>query len=646
MEPRHRRILKLLIEADDYVPLSMVADRLGCSERTVRNHLKAMDEMLRREYRLSLDRRPGRGVALVGEGQSRGGLLRDLFAQPDPRLGDLEKAVLSELLDPHGEITVGRLSERLRLSRSTVTGILDRVESWLSQMGLRLSRKPNVGVQVQGDERAKRLAISRLHRLLLSPGPRCGAVDPGGLLHQGELGFLLVKIREVLEGMGIALTEDALQGLAVHLAVAVKRVRQGCPIRVAPNEVSMVEDRRELTAARRIIERLEEGLCLRMPKDEAIYLALHIRSSRLLTKGDISASLDVSEEALRLSGFLIGEFASRLDSRLGSDERLLADLATHLTSSLNRIRCGFPVVNPILGQIKRAFFYAFEVGLECASKCEGRMGIRLPEDEVGYVVLHVQAALERLRGLNGGECKVVIFCPQGIGIMRLMEAKISSAFPGLRVKGAGSLKCLVEETKDPYSVVIGTSPPPGGLNCPYLEVTPLLKDGEIRRIEELIRKESQGGLSRSSRYPFILSLLREDLLLLNHSGRDRWEVIETMASILHRVGLVRGDYSEAVKAREMISSTCIGGGLAIPHGDPHMAVGNAASVACLMRPVDWGGEEVQVVIMIAGCPGDGQDLKRLFGELAALSEDGETLEKLKAAKSVQEFCSVLKGDLF
>ncbi|MCX7828840.1 MAG: PRD domain-containing protein [Thermanaerothrix sp.] len=645
MEARYRRMLKLLAEADDYVPLSVMADRLGCSERTLRNHLKAMDGMLRRDYRLSLDRRPGRGVALVGDEQSRGRLLRDLFAQQNRPLGDLEKAVLLELLDPRGEITVGRLAERLRLSRSTITGVLDRVESWLSQLGLRLSRKPNVGVQVQGDERAKRLAISRLHKLLSSPGPPRGCVHGEGPLHRGELGFLLAKTREVLDDVGIPLAEEALQGLAVHLAVAVKRVRQGCPIKVAPHEVSMVDGRRELTAAMRLMELLQDGLCLKMPHDEAVYLALHIRSSRVLADGYLSSAGDVSEEALGLSAFLVGEFAKRLDSRLGSDERLLADLATHLTSSVNRIRCGFPVVNPILAQIKRTFFYAFEVGLEGALKCGDLMGIRLPEDEVGYVVLHVQAALERLRGLNGGDCRVVVFCPQGIGIMRLMEAKISSAFPGVRVTGAGSLKSLMEEARDPSVVVIGTSPPPLGLGRPYREVTPLLKEGEIRRVEDLIRRESRGEGGRPSRYPFMGSLVREDLLFLNHRGEDRWEVIESLASALSKARLVFPGYPEAVKARERTSSTCIGGGLAIPHGDPLMSKGSAVAVARLVHPVDWEGEEVDLVMMIAGCAGDGQELRRLFGELAALSEDERTLERLKSAGSARDFCGVLKGDL-
>jgi activator of the mannose operon (transcriptional antiterminator) len=184
-----------------------------------------------------------------------------------------------------------------------------------------------------------------------------------------------------------------------------------------------------------------------------------------------------------------------------------------------------------------------------------------------------------------------------------------------------------------------------GLGRPYLEVTPLLREEEIRRVEDLIRRESRGEASSPSRYPFIGSLVREDLLFLNHRGEDRWEVIDSLAWALSKAHLVSPGYIEAVKARERTSSTCIGGGLAIPHGDPLMSRGSAMAVARLVHPVDWGGEEVCLVMMIAGCAGDGQELRRLFGELASLSEDEKTLERLKAAGSARDFCGVLKGDL-
>lgn len=644
MEARQRMALRLLAEAEDYLSVKEMAQRLGCSERTVRNDLNIISAFLEESYGLVLHRSPGRGLAIVGDELQRGCLLRDLLGQVRSP-GAMELAVLVELLNHPEDLTVGRLADKLGLSRSSVSAALRRAELWLSESGPSIMRRPNVGLKLCGDERAHRLAQSRLHKLLGAFGDhRHPLLAERWLIHPGELSFLEARMREVLSQFDLPLLDEAVQGLAVYLAVAIKRVRSGCPIKISASEASMVNGTVELEAAGRVMSEVSKGLCVKMPGDEAAYLALHIRSSRTL--GDVGARADLpaSQEAIRMSRALVEEFARLLDSRLASDARLISDLSIHLSSSINRMRCGFPLSNPILGQIKRTFFYSFEVGLEAAIKCATDFGIQLSEDEVGYVVLQVQAAMERLRGLDGKERRLVIFCPHGTGMLRLMEAKISSAFPGLKVVGVGSVKRLLEEVSDPMSAIISTVPPPVRLQCPHLVVTPLLKELEIRRVEGLIRRKSQPD-GHMCNYKCIGDLVREDLMLWNHPGGDRWGVIKAMAERLQVKGLVEPLYGETAERREGASSTCIGGGLAIPHGSPQFAVASSIAVARLSAPIDWGGEAVELVMMIAGPVGEVALMRRLFGELAALSEDDRTLRALKNAASPREFIGILREEV-
>ncbi len=641
---RHRRLLKLLAEARDYTPLSDLAQRLGCSERTLRNHVRELEGPLRDRYGLILDRRPGRGVALLGDRSQVGRLIRELGGGGDRPLEELDLRALRFLLSRRGPVTVARLMEATGVGRGTISGALDRAEAWLAGHRIRLVRRPNVGLWIEGEEGALRLALSRLFWLSLGSHGfddflRGRVSMEGPIFHPGEMSFLEARVRRALEMAQVRLTGEAVLGLTVHLAVSIKRVRTGGAVELPPDEG--LQGRREMEAARLMARWVEEGLGVSLPPGEVRHLAMHVLASRRVgSPGEDQPA----REAEAVARILLDHFARSLDRRLQEDPQLLADLSRHLSTSINRLRCGFPSSNPILGQIKRAFCYSFEVGLEGAARVQEDMGINLPEDEVGYVVLHVQAALERLRGLMG-EPRVAVFCPQGIGILRLMEAKVSSAFPGVRVTGAGSLEDLKVVLEDRVRLVISTVPLPAYLDCQHIVVTPLLRDEEMRSVEELLlRKVSSPGRPPDG-YPILRSMLSSDLIFLGEDLGDRWDIICFLSARMAERGVVDGSYRESAIERERKSSTCIGGGLAIPHGSSHRVIRDSIALMRPRRPVLWGEEEVRMVFMMGLGASDPSLARGLFGELARLSEDEQTLRRMMCAGTRREILDLMRGGL-
>jgi activator of the mannose operon (transcriptional antiterminator) len=642
---RHRRLLKLLAEARDYTPLSDLAQRLGCSERTLRNHVRELEGPLRDRYGLILDRRPGRGVALLGDRSQVGRLIRELGGGGDRPLEELDLRVLRFLLSRRVPVTVARLMEATGVGRGTISGALDRAEAWLAGHRIRLVRRPNVGLWIEGEEGALRLALSRLFWLSLGSHGfddflrgRVSMEDP--IFHPGEMSFLEARVRRALEMAQVRLTGEAVLGLTVHLAVSIKRVRTGGALEICRDEG--LEGRREMEAARLMARWVEEGLGVTMPPGEVEYLAMHVMSSRRL---GCPGEKELARDAEAVARILLDHFARSLDRRLQEDPQLLADLSGHLSTSINRLRCGFPSSNPILGQIKRAFCYSFEVGLEGAARVQEDMGINLPEDEVGYVVLHVQAALERLRGMEE-EVRAAVFCPQGVGILRLMEAKVSSAFPGVRVIGAGSLEDLKVVLEDRVRLVISTVPLPAYLDCQHIVVTPLLRDEEMRSVEDLLLCKVSSSPGRpAGGYPILRSMLSSDLIFLGEDLGDRWDIICFLSARMAETGAVDEDYGGAALERERKSSTCIGGGVAIPHGSPRRVIRDSIALMRPRRPVLWGEEEVRMVFMMALRSSDPGLVRGLFGELARLSEDGQTLRRMMFAGTREEILDSMRGGL-
>lgn len=68
----------------------------------------------------------------------------------------------------------------------------------------------------------------------------------------------------------------------------------------------------------------------------------------------------------------------------------------HFKSILNTKSFALNKRNPLLNTIKTNFPLAFDITLTCTAKIFNKPPYILTEDEVGYVSLHIGAAIERL----------------------------------------------------------------------------------------------------------------------------------------------------------------------------------------------------------------------------------------------------------
>lgn len=98
-------------------------------------------------------------------------------------------------------------------------------------------------------------------------------------------------------------------------------------------------------------------------------------------------------------------------------------------------------------------------------------------------------------------------------------------------------------------------------------------------------------------------ILKIDNIRLSAVSKTKEEAIKEAGTILIQQGYVQEDYIEKMFGRENIVSTYMGNLLAIPHGtdDSKETVTNSGLVILLFdKPIDWDGNNVRVVIGIAG----------------------------------------------
>ncbi|MCS4486988.1 PTS sugar transporter subunit IIA [Staphylococcus americanisciuri] len=138
------------------------------------------------------------------------------------------------------------------------------------------------------------------------------------------------------------------------------------------------------------------------------------------------------------------------------------------------------------------------------------------------------------------------------------------------------------------------------------------------------------------------NLLRQENILLNQSFQTQEEAIKQAGQLLVQSGAVTEDYIQAMLNREAIVSTYMGNFLAIPHGtDEAKSAVLDSSLSLLQIPdgLDWNGEEVKVVIGIAGK--DGTHLE-LLSQIAIAFSDEDNVEQIVNAQTAEEIRRILE----
>ena len=129
---------------------------------------------------------------------------------------------------------------------------------------------------------------------------------------------------------------------------------------------------------------------------------------------------------------------------------------------------------------------------------------------------------------------------------------------------------------------------------------------------------------------------------LGATASSREEAVRTCGKILFELGAVDASYVDAMWERELVFSSYIGEGVAIPHGTDESRVAVNFAQLCLVRfadPIDWDGESVSIAIGIAS---KGSEHSDLLGGLAELLLDEAKANVLRTSSDEQTIVKLLQ----
>ncbi|MGG6309406.1 BglG family transcription antiterminator [Paenibacillus macerans] len=649
MNTRQKDILHMLLtETRPHFVVRDIAMKLNCSEKTIRNDFDEIDRFLAEVSQAKLVRRPGIGVALeIAEHEKA--KIADLvvWSSHDTETEDDEErvaAIAYELLMETGPVTIQELADKHYVGKAVIKKDLDNLHEWLEKRGLSVVSKQKVGVVIEGKERDKRAALSKLSQL-------AGETGHSFLKEQfapHEVEIVTRELKQLENDAQLSFTDEAFDNLLIHTLLMVRRTKLKQPISFSEQEKIFVREKKEFHWTGAFIQKLERLFAVRFPEDESAYLTAHILGGKIRSQARIESAgpeEHTARETDKVNG-LVETLAQKMSALtwvdFAKDEVLMEGLRIHLYSTLNRLSYGLTVSNPMLQDIKKMYPYMFDMVIYATRELSSGYPFTIPQEEAAYLTLHFQAAVERLSMPADERKQIITVCHMGVGMSQILRTKLERKFPGLHVADSVRKADLPGYlSQHPVDFIVSTIPLEQ-VDVPYIRVSPLLEAGEVKKIADFIGKlEQESGHSERSG-SILLRYTRPSLVFPHIQTSHRYELIELLADRLCEQGCVDPDYAHQALLRERISSTTIGGGIAIPHGDPKLILTSQIAIATLKEPLDWQEEKVSVVFMLALAPQEQENMKKLFQRLSLLSEQPSTIDRLIRAGTPEELLGLLQ----
>lgn len=488
-------IVRILLQQSDYITIQTITQILKVSNKTIRNDLTTVAEYLE-ESHLFLNKKTGAGVRIDGDEEAKLLLLKEI-SQKSRQITDYSpqarKIYLGlRIVNCEENCRIYELASELYVSRATIHKDLTGLSELLPPYRLQLIRKNNNGICIEGTERHLRdfmfdlmledngyskfvkivknaaypcrnhfifealdytdTDIHRLVQLIIHSGNNYINCLPFDSLVPALLRMFIIMVRN-LDEHPVTLSETFMQDL------------QSQPLYPESHHLAMI---------------LEEEYQIHFSEEEIRYIQIHFLS--LQNKNGIPK--DEQKEARLLGRELLQYWESIFHRPFSEDTDFLESLVAHLGPAITRYHHGISIKNPMMSEIHAYYQNTFEVVKKSLKVLHDRYPYDLIDDEIGYIAIHLAAALERTKQ----PLKTILVCHGGNGASNLLSRKLTAQLSEIEIVSQESFLSIQNADLSQTDLIITTIELNLSTDIPVLTVNSLIHDYDILRLKEIIKK--------------------------------------------------------------------------------------------------------------------------------------------------------------
>ena len=541
MNKRTVSIIQELIKSKNTIRIADLAETFKVSQRTIRNDLNAINDILRENGFRELELQSGGRIIRDKEFS---GILSYVSMGNfyDYKLSKEErKNIASILLVNSSEyITLSAIADNLFVSRATIINDLDGIKEYMKEANLQVISHPNKGLRVEGKESDKRLFLMNLAGKMATENIEQN-ITMKHMSVQGGNKIVIQKIVNEQEHFHKSfLTDNSFSNILLYLGIMVNRNMQGEYI-----EVQEKRNNNKYRMAQDILKYIAQYCHINTTEDEVQFLSMQLTRERYIKQKSFR------KEAVKIQ-LITRQFIECISEELGinlsGDYDFFENLSNHLESVFSQEVPHYqqnPVVDEVLEENEEVV-RAVKNQLSVITKHVKR---EITEIEIGYIAVHVCAAMERKKNKEVA-FHVIVACHGGIGTSQLLLERLKKHFNFqiVDIVSSHEARSLKPEKAD---FIISTVPLKG-CQLDYVIVSPLLND------EDYIRVGNKIDTLRNSRH--LPSRIESNQLtakgLIEKLNPVIWEMVPEMAQDLMKQirKVVRGYFNQSVEADAEIFS--------------------------------------------------------------------------------------------
>ena len=576
MIERQKKIIELFLNNYDmYLNANEIAQHLTVSNRTIRSDIKYINNDFLKSLIISVK---SRGYMLNTEDYEIDDI-NNLLKSLDEKDSEILINLGYHLLMQNSAITLNKLEKEYHISRTKLLDYLSRIQAWCEKFNVKIEIKRKKGISISGSMNSINNAILHLNQL----SEEDNSVEDLILneLPKSHINIIFNIVQENLEKYRINTSAFKIKQLVIHLILIMKRKKT--------EKISWKIDQEALEIAEKctseINSKLKYNLNAETSKLFSFFISYHFNKfelgvEKIFIKSYINRLINLMEENVGV--------------KFSEDKLLKENLYSHFSRTYLRLTKNIYLNNPLVNNIKKLYPFIFSLLFEVIETLNKESNITLSEDEIAFLTIHFQSSIERN---EEEQFRVVIACYYGLGVSNLLEAKISKLNKQINVIDIIKLEEVNGYDFSNTDLLVTTN---------EIDKSKIMNDINVLIVTPLFSKEDENKFKyymNEKRNPISINNKLDNINIIVETDKGNYNntlsIFKRVNEILKNNKAIENEYIDSVLEREKFSSTYIGNGIAIPHGNPEKVLKSHIIIFKSKKDIKWKQYNVNLVFFLA-----------------------------------------------
>ncbi|CAM4253751.1 PTS sugar transporter subunit IIA [Erysipelothrix inopinata] len=630
---RQIRILEILSNQDSFMTVNELADEIKVSVRTVYYDLDQIQLMMPDQFELI--RRPGLGV----RGQWKKTMTEKLTTQEfDDEYVYMQ--IFKQLVIDSKTITILNLSSEYYVSTTSIVEHLSQIESKVSSSSQLQLISDHLGTRVQGSEyQRQQLMIDFNNHILEQLGPNTTLDHFAEMLkrfYDTDIVEAASNFQEDIKELNLRIVAPYYQfNIFSVLIVMMQRIRNNYHIESIEHNSSgkNIYALNHYVIAQTLFEKMKSTVIFEETESDIYTLAVYLQGYRLefetIQHEFVHSYQDIARDLIKKMSLAINE-------DLTQDDLLLNNLSVHLYHMDYRMKHNIIIRNPLLSEIIKDFRLMYDlVWLMMDTENEINM-LTVTEDEVGFLLLHFQTALDRRQSSR----MIYVVSQNSYVSQDFILSRIRTVVSSLDVIKIVDPEAILNVDTNQIDLIISTIPLET-MATPYALVSPLITSNDLL----IIAQKYQNMLTTTTfkENNTFNHYTNPKFIYFMKDASSKEEILNEMLSDLIEFDYIDERYAISVWTREKEGGTFVGNATAVPHGSIKYVKETIIPIWINKTPVKWGDNKVQIVFLYAISNDDLKNSKTIIKSILNFLKDNKNLPKEVQSMDFNTFKHLVYG---